>query len=107
MPRLYGKPTFGRRFESLTAFFPLGKIFFSPLPWSKRNLGSGEFAIQGRFMGMGLLLLFATVFSFWSIWCALERRAYWWLLSVVLYLTLLFGYKYLTGNNFWGEYPLT
>ena len=50
---------------------------------------------------MFLLMLFATFFSFWSIWCAMARKPYWWIASLVLYLTLIFGFKYLTGNDFW------
>ncbi len=54
---------------------------------------------------MFLLLLFATAFIFWSIWCAIERKGLWWILSVFLYLTFLFSYHYFTGNNFWGINP--
>ena len=55
---------------------------------------------------MFLLLMFTTAFCFWSIWCALEKRSTWWLISLFLYLALIFGYKYLTGNDFWAIQPV-
>jgi hypothetical protein len=54
-----------------------------------------------------LLLLFATAFTGWSMWCALERKPHWWFISLVLYLVFIFGYRHLTGNNFWSLSPFS
>lgn len=53
-----------------------------------------------------LLLMFTTSFCFWSIWCALEKKSAWWLISLFVYLALIFGYKFFTGNDFWNLNPL-